>query len=100
MGRGRRTRRIPASYHVCYARKSGVALKSSTGSDQPLDIEEVLELLEQQLERLKVMYEQYFMGIQKMAPAQLHRDVDRGIRELMQMQIRNTALRYRFTNIQ
>src|SRR5262245_42203009 len=79
--------------------QTGVALKSTTGSDQPLDIEEQLELLDQQLDRLKVMYEQYFMGIQKMAPAQLHRDVERGIRELTQAQIRNTALRYRFTTI-
>src|SRR5687768_16179799 len=86
----------PPAYHVCYARRSGVALKSTTDSGEPLDIEEQLELLEQQIERLKVMYEQYFMGIQKMAPAQLHRDVERGIRELTQMQIRNTALRYRY----
>jgi hypothetical protein len=89
----------PRAYHVCYARKSGVALKSTTESGEPLDVEELLELLEQQIERLKVMYEQYFMGIQKMAPGQLHRDVERGIRELTQRQIRNTALRYRFTNI-
>jgi hypothetical protein len=76
-----------------------VALKSTSDDGEPLDIEEVLELLEQQIERLKVMYEQYFMGIQKMAPGQLHRDVERGIRELTQKQIRNTALRYRYTNI-
>ena len=76
-----------------------MALKSTTDSGEPLDIEEQLELLEQQIERLKVMYEQYFMGIQKMAPGQLHRDLERGIRELTQRQIRNTALRYRFTNI-
>ncbi|HTM22903.1 MAG TPA: MXAN_5187 C-terminal domain-containing protein [Kofleriaceae bacterium] len=77
----------------------GVALKSTSGSDEPLDVEERLELLDQQIERLKVMYEQYFMGIQKMAPGQLHRDLERGIRELTQAQIRNTALRYRFTNL-
>jgi hypothetical protein len=76
-----------------------VALKSSSGPEQPLSIEDRLELLEHQIERLKVMYEQYFMGIQKMAPSQLHRDLERGIRELTQQQIRNTALRYRFTTV-
>src|SRR5687768_2324845 len=46
------------------------------------------------------MYEQYFMGIQKLPPSQLHRDVDRRIRDLTQDQIRNTALRFRFLTIQ
>lgn len=45
------------------------------------------------------MYEQYFMGIQKMPPAQLHKDIERKIREFTQRQIRNTALRFRFTTL-
>ncbi|HUS64573.1 MAG TPA: MXAN_5187 C-terminal domain-containing protein [Kofleriaceae bacterium] len=63
------------------------------------EIEEVLEGLEKLIERTKVMYEQYFMGIQKMAPAQLHRDVERKVRELTQHQIRNTGLRFRFQTL-
>ena len=42
------------------------------------------------------MYEQFFMGIQKMPPSQLHRDIERRIREITQLQIRNTGLRVRF----
>ena len=66
---------------------------------KPEELEELLNGLEKLLERTKVLYEQYFMGIQKMAPLQLHRDVERKVRELMQQQIRNTALRFRFTTL-
>lgn len=77
-----------------------MALKSTFGeSKQKVDIEEALDVLEKQLDRLKVMYEQYFMAIQKIPPAQLHRDVERGIREMTQLNIRNTGLRYRFSTI-
>lgn len=63
------------------------------------EIEELLHQLTKQTDRLKVMYEQYFMGIQKVPPAQLHRDVERRLRELTQLNIRNTALRFRLANI-
>ncbi len=59
----------------------------------------MLDNLERLLDRTKVLYEQYFMGIQKIPPAQLHRDIERKVRELTQEQIRNTALRFRFTNL-
>lgn len=65
----------------------------------PEELEELLEGLEKLLDRTRVLYEQYFMGIQKVAPMQLHRDVERRVRELTQRQIRNTALRFRFTTI-
>lgn len=64
------------------------------------DIEEVLDGVDKTLDRLKTMYEQYFLGIQKQAPAYIHSDVERKLRDLTQLQIRNTGLRYRFTSIQ
>ncbi len=77
-----------------------VALKSSRSKkDQTQTIGEQLEALEKLMERCKVLYEQYFMGIQKIAPAQVHRDAERKIRELTQKQIRNTAMRFRFTTL-
>ena len=63
------------------------------------EIGELLEQLSKLVDRTKVMYEQYFMGIQKLPPAQLHRDLERRIRDLTQLQIRNTALRFRFATI-
>ena len=68
------------------------------GDDLKL-IAEQLDVVEKLLDRTKVLYEQYFMGIQKMPPAQLHRDIERKVRELTQLQIRNTSLRYRLTNV-
>jgi len=65
----------------------------------PEELDELLSGLEKLLDRTKVLYEQYFMGIQKVAPMQLHRDIERKVRELMQAQIRNTSLRFRFTTI-
>jgi hypothetical protein len=77
-----------------------VALSSDFRKNQPIeDLEEVLESLEKLMDRTKVMFEQYFMGIQKVAPMQLHRDVERKVRELTQQQIRNTGLRFRFTTL-
>lgn len=63
------------------------------------EIAEQLEVVEKLLDRTKVIYEQYFMGIQKVPPSQLHRDIERKVRELTQKQIRNTSLRYRLTTV-
>jgi len=63
-------------------------------------IEELLDVLDKTLERVKVLYEQFFLGIQKQPPAHLHTDIERKLRDLTQMQIRNTAQRYRFATLQ
>jgi hypothetical protein len=64
------------------------------------EIEELLETLEKSVDRLRTMYEQYFLGIAKVAPGQFHTDCERKLRDLSQVQIRNTALRYRFATLQ
>ncbi|MEO8553363.1 MAG: hypothetical protein ABI678_25495, partial [Kofleriaceae bacterium] len=64
------------------------------------DAEELLDAVDQNLDRLKTLYEQYFLGIQKQAPAFIHADVERKLRELAQLQLRNTRLRYRLATIQ
>ncbi|HEY0985425.1 MAG TPA: hypothetical protein VGD80_00185, partial [Kofleriaceae bacterium] len=63
-------------------------------------IEEALDALDTTLDRVKVLYEQYFLGIQKQPPTYLHTDIERKLRDLAQLQIRNTALRYRFATLQ
>ena len=63
------------------------------------DIAELLDTVDKTLDRLKTLYEQYFLGIQKQAPAYIHSDVERKLRDLTQLQIRNTGLRYRFATI-
>ena len=68
-------------------------------ADKGADIAELLDTLENQLDRCKVIYEQYFLGIQKMAPTQQHLEIERKVRDLTQMSIRNTALKYRFATL-
>ncbi|HET9623562.1 MAG TPA: hypothetical protein VFP84_19455, partial [Kofleriaceae bacterium] len=63
-------------------------------------VEELLDALDAALDRVKVLYEQYFLGIQKQPPTFLHTDIERKIRDIMQLQVRNTALRYRFATLQ
>ena len=63
------------------------------------EVEALLTELEKRMDRTKVMFEQYFMGIQKVAPAHLHRDLERRVRDLTRVQIRNTALRFRFSTL-
>ncbi len=63
------------------------------------EIADALDALDRQLERLRALYEQYFMGTQKLVPAQLHRELERKLRELTQLQIRNTALRFRLNTL-
>ncbi len=78
-----------------------MALKSTQFEPEKAEqIEESLEELDKTLDRLKVLYEQYFLGIQKQPPAYLHTDVERKLRELTQLNIRNTGLRYRFNTLQ
>lgn len=77
-----------------------MALSSKLNEQKtPEEIGDELDALGKLIDRTKVMYEQYFMGIQRMAPGQLHRDIERRIREITQMQIRNTGLRFRFATL-
>jgi hypothetical protein len=78
-----------------------VASKSAQQEPEKAEvIEEMLDALDTTLDRVKVLYEQYFLGIQKQAPSYLHTEVERKLRDLAQMQVRNTALRYRLATLQ
>ena len=74
-----------------------MATKPAKASDT--DVEELLDTLDQTLDRLKTLYEQYFLGIQKQAPSFIHSDVERKIRDLTQMNLRNTGVRYRLATL-
>jgi hypothetical protein len=63
-------------------------------------VTELLDTVDLSLERVKTLYEQYFLGIQKQPPTFLHNDIERKLRDLTQLQIRNTGLRYRFATLQ
>lgn len=55
--------------------------------------------LEIQLDRLRALYEQYFMGIERIEPQVPRKTVDRMFYLLRKERIRNTALRFRFMQL-
>ena len=63
------------------------------------ELEKFVGDLEIAVDRLRSLYEQYFMGIEKMEPMVPRKDVDRRIQVLRKEQIRNTAQRFRFQMI-
>jgi hypothetical protein len=67
----------------------------------PDEQERIVGELEIALDRLQALYNQYFMGIEKIEPTVQRKDVERKIHLLRKEQIRNTAIRFRMqTQIQ
>ncbi|HEX4458935.1 MAG TPA: MXAN_5187 C-terminal domain-containing protein [Polyangia bacterium] len=66
---------------------------------QAQDIGELLADLAIKIDRLKTLYEQYFMGIEKMEPQVARKEVTRAMLLLQQQYIRNTALRFKFNTM-
>jgi len=62
---------------------------------QPDELDIALDELETCLERLRSLYQQYFLGIEKLEPTIARKDVDRRIWALRKQQIRNTGKRFR-----
>jgi len=54
-----------------------------------------LKDLEVKLDRLRSLFDQYFRGIEKLPPTVLKKDVERKIRDLTKIRMKNTALRFR-----
>jgi hypothetical protein len=66
--------------------------------EQEADLETLVTELEQRVDRLRAAYDQYFMGIEKLPPHVIIKDVERRLQDLRKIQIRNTALRFKFQN--
>jgi hypothetical protein len=63
------------------------------------EVEAQLHDLETRIDRLKILYEQYFIGLEKAEPTVPRKEIVRIFAALQQMQIRNTALRFRYTSL-
>jgi len=68
-------------------------------AEQQSPVEKQIGELEIAVDRLRSLYEQYFMGIERVEPMVPRKDVDRRIYTVRKEQIRNTALRFRFQMI-
>jgi hypothetical protein len=75
-----------------------MAFQSDSAKD-PKEIEALINEFGLKLDRLKILYEQYFMGIEKREPTVPLKDVVRVMRSLEGEQIRNTGLRFRYRTL-
>ena len=66
---------------------------------EPLNQEAVVTEFEHKLSRVRVLYEQYFLGIEKREPTIPLKDVVRLMRDLDKERINNTRLRYRYRSL-
>lgn len=62
----------------------------------PKEQEVAIGELEERVDRLRTLYEQYFLGFEKLEPMVPRKDVERRFALLRKEQIRNTAMRFRF----
>ncbi len=60
---------------------------------------EQLDDLEESIEMLKVAYERYFNGVDKIPPRREHDKIDRRVRMMMREVPRTTAMRFRFNSL-
>jgi len=59
-------------------------------------IEARLEEMEHKLERMRGLYESFFMGVERSPPEVLRRELNRQILEMQQVPISNASLRFRY----
>ena len=62
-------------------------------------VEEQLRELSVQIDRLRVLYEQHFLGMEKLPPTIPRREVERRVTFLGTASISNTAQRFRYLNL-
>lgn len=64
-----------------------------------LELDTAIAELETRVERLRALYEQYFLGIERLEPLIARKDVDRRIWQLRREKIRNTAKRFKLQTL-
>lgn len=65
----------------------------------PEEFDNEVSQLEVNLDRLRALYEQYFLGIERIEPSVARKSVDRQFWQLKRVTMRNTARRFRFQTL-
>ena len=73
--------------------------KLAKGADSPESIEGRIGEMERKLDRLRGLYESFFMGIERAPPNVARRDMNRLLLEMQQEPISNASLRFRYQSI-
>lgn len=63
------------------------------------DVSRLLDAFEEAIEELRIAYEKYFVGIERQAPAQRHKELKAQMRRLEGVRTRSTALRFRLSGL-
>ena len=63
------------------------------------ELEQQLDTVEQRLERLRSLYEQYFQGIEKLEPSMERKTLHNLLQQMRKTRTRNTALRFRLNQL-
>ncbi len=66
---------------------------------EPEELEKELDDLQRKLERLRVLYEQFFMGMERTPPYNLRREVVRIVHRLAQVRTRHAGLKFRLSSL-
>lgn len=73
----------------------GAVLPRGRSPEPTVDPTVMLDELEQDIERLRVAYDKYFVGIERTPPVRMRERLDRKVRGLEAQHFRSTALRFR-----
>lgn len=74
-------------------------LRMATEELQGEELDSILNDLERKIERVRVAYEQYFLGIEKVVPSQRQKQIVRIIYRLQGAKLRGASAKFRFTSL-
>lgn len=74
-------------------------LRGVDREEQNAAIDARLEEIDRKLDRLRVLYENFFMGVERVPPNVPRREMNRLVLELQQVQIANATMRFRFQTL-
>ena len=83
-------------FRTAAPRKSGLGSTTLQTSEA---IAARVDDLERKMERLRALYEAYFLGVERRPPVVPRQELNRLVLELQQVSIRNAALRFRFQSV-
>jgi hypothetical protein len=69
--------------------------EKNSPSEGRQEIAEMLSRLDEQIQTLRVEFEQYFTGVLKFQPEKLKAEVERGFRKLLKAPLKNSELNFR-----
>ncbi len=95
-------RRASTSAVAAAGGRGCAAVQLGVHSPESMDLAEVqlaLEELEPKLDRLRALYEQYFLGFERIPPHVLRKEVDRTFWRLRKQRVNHTRTRYKLNQV-